>query len=124
MTALNARPTDGGFAISHRSGKILAAAAKFLSPSGPFSMPNHGTRHMAAVDLAEILNSGVVFVRSERDYVTAFPAAPTLRGQAWRISSNEKETNLQVSLPAARDVTPEALQLNEAEQLVSSEMYF
>ena len=57
-------PTDGGFAISHRSGKVLAAAAKFLCVSGGFSMPNHGTRHTAAADLTGMLNSGVVFARS------------------------------------------------------------
>jgi hypothetical protein len=61
---IQGRPTDGGFAISHRGGKVLAAAAKFLCPSGHFSIPNHGTIHKAAVDLAGILNSGIIFVRS------------------------------------------------------------
>eukprot|EP00931_Biecheleriopsis_adriatica_P122613 TRINITY_DN97617_c0_g1_i1.p1 TRINITY_DN97617_c0_g1~~TRINITY_DN97617_c0_g1_i1.p1 ORF type:complete len:439 (+),score=67.67 TRINITY_DN97617_c0_g1_i1:29-1318(+) len=58
-------PKDGGLAIS-ATGYIRCAAAKFkVSDEAHVNWPNKGTRHSAALGLANMMRHAIIFVRSE-----------------------------------------------------------
>lgn len=70
-------PMDGGFVVSHDSGRILAAATQIF----------RRWRLMGAADMAALLGRGMVLTRSVDGSVTAFPAVEARRGRALRIRS-------------------------------------
>jgi len=68
-------PVQGGFAIDYCSGNVLAAAVNFMDETTP----------MTPLELAGMLQRGVVFGRTEQCGVRVYPATEVSVGQAYQV---------------------------------------